>query len=156
MSRTYSYSNADTDVREILTKVSDAIMDDTDVAYWVEQSDNYIDSKLAFKYDVPFTTTPPVITIISAHLTAYFVLRTIKLKSTESEEKYVNQIKKFATDLLNEIITGKAVLIDSSGDKIGTNSSYGFNSSTLDYSPIFNLDDEINWEVDPDRIGDLD
>jgi len=156
MSRNYSYSSADDDVRKILAKVTDAIMDDTTVNYWIEKADDIIDSKLAFKYDVPFTTIPPVITIISAHMAAYFALRTIKLKSTESEEKYVNQIKKFATDLLNEIIEGKVVLIDSSGNEIGTNSSYGFRSSTSNYSPIFNLDDEINWEVDSNRIGDLD
>ena len=72
MARTYNYSSADDDVRLLLSLVTDAVTDDTTVDYFIEKADNYIDARLARRYDVPFTqsTAPPILTDISANLAA--------------------------------------------------------------------------------------
>ena len=49
-SRTYQYCSADTDVRELIEKVTDAVISDTDVEYFIDMACDIIDSRLVYKY----------------------------------------------------------------------------------------------------------
>lgn len=158
MARTYNYSSADDDVRILLSLVTDAVVDDTIVEYFIERADNYIDSRLARRYNVPFTqsTTPPLLTDISANLASYAVLKRLKIEVAGSEEDYARTFYNDAMRTLKEIVTGKAEILNSSGNIVRPLSETGIVSSTSRYHPIFNEGDPITWDVNYDKIKDED
>lgn len=147
-----AYCTADTDVRALLKKVTDAIYTDSEVTYFIGKSDYYIDARLYQLYSVPFATTPPMVTIISSHLAAYFVLRTLYVQArTADTDAWMSTFKDYAYDLLRDIKKGDILLLDSSGNKITRKTSRGIDSSTADYSPTFNEGDPLDWETDPGK-----
>ena len=156
MSRSQNYSSADTDVRIMLSLVTDAVVTDAIVEYFIERVDNYIDSRLAKRYDVPFTqsTTPPIINDISANLAAYRVLKRLKLEVREEEQDYARTFYNDGMKMLKEIEEGKAEILDNSGNVIEPLSETGIVSSTSDYKPIFNEGDETGWEVSGNKVSD--
>ena len=158
MARINSYSDPDTDVRMLLSLVTDEVIDDTTVQYFIDRAENYIDSRLAKRYDVPITNspTPPILTDISANLAAYGVLKRLKLEVNDTEQDYARTFKDDAMRMLKEIESGLVDILDDNGDTIEPLSKTGILSSTTDYKPIFNEGDETSWAVDDDKIYDDD
>ncbi len=156
MSREYSYSSADNDVRIMLSLVTDAVLDDTIVEYFIERVDNYIDSRLANRYTVPFkqSTTPPIINDISANLAAYRVLKRLKIETRDEEEDYARTFYNDGMKWLKEIADGRIEILDSNGNVIEPLSRTGVVSSTSNYKPVFNEGDPLNWETSKDKIKD--
>lgn len=152
MARTNSYCSADDDVRILLKKVTDAVTSDTDVNYFIERADDYIDARLYQLYSVPFTTTPPIVRTISTHLASYYVLQMLYVQArTSDNDAWMSSFKDYAYGLLKDIQKGVILLLDSSGNKIGRKAGRGILSSTEDVYPIFNEDDPETWEVDPNK-----
>lgn len=150
MSRSINYSEADADVRKLLTKVTDAVMSDDDVTYFIDRADNYIDSKLVFKYNVPFSSVHPVLRDISANLSAYLVLRTIYVKQVGNPTTmWVDIFKNDAMSKLDELISGSMSLVDSSGYVVSTKNTYGIKTSTADFDATFTEGNETEWALDP-------
>lgn len=156
MARTYDYSDPDSDVRVLLSLVTDIILDDDVVLYFIERVDNYIDSRLANRYTVPFTqsTTPPIINDISANLAAYRVLKRLKIEVREEEQDYARTFYNDGMKMLKEIEDGKAEILDNSGNVIEPLSKTGVVSSTSGHKPVFNEGDETDWKIDQDKIID--
>lgn len=154
--RTYNYSLADDDVRILLSLVTDAVLDDDVVEYFIERVDNYIDSRLAKRYNIPFTqsTTPPIINDISANLATYRVLKRLKLEVNEDEEDYARTFYNDGMKMLKEVESGQAEILSSDGDIIEPYSDSGVISSSSDYKPIFNEGDETGWEINQDKVAD--
>ena len=114
-----------------------------------------IDSKLVYKYTVPFTSTPPLVKTIATHLSSYLVLRRIYSNTRgEGFADWLNMFKDFADKLLKSIHEGECILIDSSGSEISTKSGYGIKISTASYVPIFNEGGELDWEIDESKVDD--
>ena len=134
----------------------DAVLDDTIVDYFIERCDNYIDSRLAKRYNVPFeqSTTPPILTDISANLAAYRVLKRLKLETRDDEETYARTFYNDAMKMLKEIESGMAEILDTDGNKIQPLGETGIASSTSRHKPIFNEGSEIDWTVSPDKLKD--
>jgi len=156
--RTYSYSDADVDVRKLLTKVTDSIRSDSDVQYFIDYADNYIDSKLGAIYNVPFTSTPPLLVQISSMLACYHVLRSIKMETTTDQQNWINKLKKDADEMLMQIVKDRMRLYDSSGNLISaTANEPGMISSTTGFRPIFNEGNARDWEISCDKLhGEID
>jgi phage gp36-like protein len=149
MARSLDYCTADDDVRKLLEKVTDAVMSDADVEYFIERADNYIDSKLAFKYQVPFSAAHPLLRDISANLSAYLVLRTIYVKHVGTPNStWVDIFKNDAIGKLNELIDGSLSLVDSSGNIVSTKGTYGIKITTADFDATFTEGDETEWSLD--------
>lgn len=157
MARDYSYSSADDDVRILLSLVTDAVINDDIIDYFIERVDNYIDGRLAKRYDVPFTqsTTPPIINDISANLAAYRVLKRLKIEVSEDEEDYARTFYNDGMRMLKELDTGKTEILDNSGNIIEPLNETGIVSSTSGYQPTFNEGDEVEWHTDADKLSDL-
>jgi len=158
MARTQHYCDPDTDVRLLLSLVTDDVVDDTVVQYFIDRADNYIDSRLAKRYTVPFTqsTTPPIITDISTNIATYGVLKRLKIETHNTEEDYARTFYNDGMSILKSIGDGKTSILDNNGNIIQPLSVAGIVSSTSDYKPIFNEGDPINWEIDSDKIDDED
>ncbi len=158
MARTYNYSLPDDDVRIMLSLVTDSVVDDTTVEYFIERVDNYIDSRLASRYTVPFTqsTTPPIINDISANLAAYRVLKRLKIETRDEEEDYARTFYNDGMKMLKEIVDGKTEILDTNGDIIEPLDKSGVVSSTSNHKPVFNEGSEINWKISESKISDED
>lgn len=156
MSRSVNYSQPDEDVRILLSLVTDLVMDDTVVQYFIDRADNYIDGHLAKRYNVPFTqtTAPPILTDISANLATYSVLKRLKIEVNDTEQDYARTFYNDAIKTLKEIETGKLEILDNNGDIIYPLSNTGIVSSTKNHQPIFNEGNETTWKVDSDKISD--
>jgi len=153
MSRSERYCTADDDVRILLEKITDAVISDTVVEYMIDIACDIIDSKLVYKYTVPFTTTPPLVKTIATHLSSYLVLRRIYSNTRgEGFAEWLNMFKDFADNLLKSIFDGECILIDSSGNELSIKSNYGIKISTANYVPIFNEGGELDWEVDDSKV----
>lgn len=155
MARSIRYCTADDDVRILLAKVTDAVAGDSTVEYLIDIICDTIDARLHYMYTVPFTTTPPLIKAIATHGASYFVLRRINAKTVGTDEgAWVEVYREFADSLLEGLFNGTLTLLDASGDMIGRKSDYGMKISTAKYTPIFNEGDDLDWEIDEDKVDD--
>jgi len=149
MARTYNYSSADDDVRKLLKKVTDAVTNDTDVDYFIERGDDYIDSRLYKLYYVPFSTTPPIVRVISSHLAAYYVLQMLYVQAREADnDAWMTSFKNYAYSLLEDVESGIILLIDANGSRITRRTKRGIMSTTQEYDPTFNEGDPSAWHKD--------
>lgn len=155
MARTNDYSSSDTDVRILLSLVTDETVTDEIVEYFIERGDNYIDGRLAKRYTVPFTqsTTPPILTDISANLAAYGVLKRLKLETNDTEDDYARTFYNDAMRMLRDIINGTLEILETNGNIVQPLGDTGIVSSTKDYKPIFNEGDEVAWKTSSDKIA---
>ena len=154
MSRTYAYADSDADIRVALEKVTDTIMSDTLVLYWIDNACDWIDSRLANKFTVPFTTTPPIIKKAATCLASYSVLRVKFIKSEPEGNAWIASFKNEGEKIIKDLLGGDLVLIDSSGSEISPITNYGIQSSTEAYSPVFNQGEDSSWAIDSDRTSD--
>lgn len=142
-----AYCDADTDVRPLVLQVTDAVKSDSEVSYFISLADDYINSRLVRLYQVPFSSTPPVIKQISSHLSAYLTIRSIYAEHKENpKDSWMTSFKEWAKELLTEIESGLIMLVDSSGNRIARHPIRGI-SSTPTNGNIFDIDDERNWRV---------
>lgn len=141
------YCSADTDVRPLVLQVTDAIKSDAQVEYFISLADDYINARLAHLYTVPFATTPPVIKQISSHLAAYFTIRSIYAEHRENpNDSWAFQFKEWALQLLKEIEEGLIILIGAGGLVLTASRTGGVTASGY-HGTIFDLDDELLWQV---------
>jgi hypothetical protein len=61
------------------------------------------------------------------------------------------------TENLKDVAEYKRDVLDTAGSVIPdmSNTAYRLESSTINYVPTFNEDDPLNWQVDPDKIDDI-
>jgi len=145
---------SDSDVRNILTGVGTDVMGTAAVAAHITRADSIIDTKLGARYNVPFSTTPPVVETISADIAAFYVMRTLYTQESQNESDWTLELYKRANSLLDKIAEGKLPLLDSSGNTLSVRADE-VESTTAGYTPTFDVGKTINQEVDPDRIDDI-
>lgn len=117
---------------------------------WAE---NEVNKRLSRRYDVSAfaTSVPPVVQTLTEQIAiAYFHYHNSR-GSKESISRYKELIK-IPMENLSELACGKAGLVDSSGDLIAVRSSRLALSSTIDYTPTFAEDKDLNWKVDKDKL----
>jgi phage gp36-like protein len=123
-----------------------------------EWADNIIDMKIGKRYTVPFGTAsvPPVIKSLSTTLSAWGCLRSlytgeIPASIAQVKEEYDRALK-FLDEIQNgdlDIPAGDGSLIDETSE----NTKYW--SSTMNYVPTFDVDNELNWHTDINRLQDI-
>lgn len=128
-----------------ITEVSDDLLDACRVS-----ADNDINGKLLSTYPskIPFTTVPALINSISDDLTIYYICRSkfrgvAPLSAGIITEYYDKPIAK-----LQEIAERK-IEFSEFGHKTEVI------STTEDYSPVFELDNETKWKVSESRLDDV-
>jgi len=171
MARTYRYCLAQSDIRDHYLyymqqeSFPTSLMTNAQINKWIDTACDYMDSKLAGRYDVPITESPPcpILRDIASLLTTYYVLRNIYTGQAPDTTEWVSAFKTEAYQKLSQLIgynveTGAArerqkimPLLASGGDPISRIAQHGALSSTGDYKPTFGVKDLQDAEVDPDR-----
>jgi len=127
------------------------------IAKHITWSDSIIDMKLSKRYDVPFTTTPPAIESISTVLSSWKTLRSLYSQEIPSAQAFVKDDYDYSMQLLEDISASKVDIPTGTSGSVTAEkgSSTRVWSSNMNYTPIFDVDDELNQMVDTDRLSDI-
>lgn len=128
---------------------------------FIDEAEAEANKYLAVRYDIggsPFltsTTIPPAVTNICKWLAIGYLYEANSRGSKEAYQRADRYIKK-ATKNLEDLRDYKAELVDISGDIVEDKSdNLQILSSSSDYAPTFNEDDELNWGVDSTKLDDI-
>lgn len=127
----------------------------------ITHAENEVNKYLSKRYDVgSFTTTsmPPLVTSLTETLAeGYYFLRNSRGGGKDSVA-YGKELIKQAQENLAMIADRKLDLLDSNGDVVAEAATASFQilSSTSNYSPTFNEDDELSWKIDEDKLDEID
>jgi len=124
------------------------------------RADAFINGKLARRYEVPFSPTPPLIGLIAEDITSYYTYRSLYAQdnqntSTRLGEYGNNDDTMTAFALLEQIRLGEMDLVNTAGSLVGERSSEADDSvysNNEDYTPIFDVDSTLTQQVDDDRL----
>lgn len=125
----------------------------------IDRAEDIVTSFVGARYDVSVfiigtTTTnlPPLMRTLTEDLACWFSIRGAYVQDGGRRQEYLDDYNS-AKKMLEEIRDGKTKLMYSNGSAV-PGISNRFLSST-EYAPVFNLDEDTNWEVDPDQIDDI-
>lgn len=117
-----------------------------------------VDGKIAKLYTVPATGTgvPGLLTTIATDLTVYRILGQRMLQgATAKEDPWVNRFKE-TMDLLDQIASGKLLLVGDNGVVLEQRGDlFEVWSNNMDYLPTFNEDGRVNQVQDPSKIENI-
>lgn len=127
----------------------------------ITHSENEINKYLSKRYDISSfndtsTSVPPIVTTICETLTEGYMHQRMSRGGKDSLARgkvFIDQ----AISNLNLIAEYKLDLVDSSGDRINDLSTGAFviKSTTENYSNTFNEDSQLDWEVDSNKLDDI-
>lgn len=123
----------------------------------IARADAMINSYVGRRYSVPFVAVPPVIEQISVDLTAYLALTAKFTRDNHNTNDWVELIGKDCKEQLELIRDRKIDLVDSSGAVLTERTSASrIVSSTQDFQPFADLDEQTEWRVPTDRLNAID
>lgn len=145
-----SYCSA-SDIRELLPKITTAVMSDTVVGHFITKADAFIDSKIAARYALPLTATPEIIKSLSADIASYYIMRREFTQDSQNKSQWTDEYSKALT-VLDAIAAGKTQLLYPTTNVAIPVRTGALASTTGDYTPTFNVDDPECQSVDPTRL----
>lgn len=119
----------------------------------IDDAEAEINSVLASRYSLPFTTVPPLCRSLALHMANYYAIRDGFTVEGLSRNQYLDDYK-HSMDILNDLRDGKRKLTATNGSLISVNTSGRIISSTLNYTPIFGRDEQSKWTRDDDEVTD--
>lgn len=124
----------------------------------ITHAENEINKYISKRYDISAfstsTSAPPILTSLCETLTeGYMYQRMNRGDASGRGKELIDQ----AIENLKLIADYKLDLVNSSGSVIDGLSTGGYQilSTSDGYSTTFNEDDELNWEVSPDKLDDI-
>lgn len=126
----------------------------------ITHAENEVNKYLSKRYDIEsFTTTsmPPLVTSLTETLTEGYMYQRMSRGGKEGMARGKALIDQ-AIENLKLIADYKEDLLGTDGNPVAdmSNTAYRVLSNTSTYTPTFNEDDELNWEVDQDKLDDID
>jgi hypothetical protein len=127
----------------------------------ITHAENEINKYLSKRYDVgtfnaTSTAVPPLVTSLCETLAEGYMHKRMSRGGKEALSRANDLIDDVKSNL--ELIANyKEDLVDSSGDVIAdmSQTAYRVLSNTTDYANTFNEDDPLGWEVDSDKLDDI-
>lgn len=120
----------------------------------ISRAEATVDRYLSGRYSLPFSPVPPDVRRMSEDMACYYLLRASQYRIGNSVNPYLAEFKG-VFDELKEIRDGKQDLAYTDGSAVPANVEGLFKSSTKDYTPVFQLDDQEAWKLDDDLVDDL-
>lgn len=122
---------------------------------YASAAESIVDGKLARRYTVPFSPTPPLVETLSTDIAAYrlWTQRLSPRKGADDEEK-TNALKE-ALALLDELADGTMTLTSSDGSVVSERSTTGHAwSDKMGYNPTYYEGLIENMITDSDKVDD--
>ncbi len=124
----------------------------------ITHAENEVNKYLSKRYDISsFTSSvPPLVTSLTETLTEGYTYQRMSRGNKEWRDRGLELVN-MALENLKLISEYKLDLVDSSGNVLTDMSNTAFRclSSTDAYSTTFNEDSELNWEIDQDKLDDI-
>lgn len=127
----------------------------------ITHAENEVNKYLSRRYDVSAfntsTAIPPLVTSLTETLAEGYMYQRMSRGGKEAMTR-ANELIKQAVSNLKDIAEYKLDLVDTNGSSIVdmSQTAYRVLCNTSDYTPTFAEDDELNWEVDIDKLDDID
>lgn len=127
----------------------------------ITHAENEVNKYLSRRYDVSAfntsTAVPPLVTSLTETLAEGYMYQRMSRGGKEAMAR-ANDLIKMAVNNLNDIANYKLDLVDTSGSSIVdmSQTAYRVLCNTSDYTPTFGEDNELDWEVDTDKLDDID
>ena len=115
---------------------------------FIQYAEAEVDARLGVAFTVPFSSGEYAPTTVK-DLAIDFAL----LKATFGKDKAWDRLNKMLNERVEMIVAGTIAMILPDGTRL-EQSGNAIWSSTESYTPIFGMGDPMDFEVDPDRIGD--
>lgn len=126
----------------------------------ITHSENEVNKWLSKRYDVgawsTSTSVPPLVTSLTETLAEGYMHQRMSRGGKDAVNRGAGLIKQVLENL-KLISEYKLDLVDSNGDIVTdmSNTAYRVLSNTDTYSSTFNEDDPLNWEIDQDKLDDI-
>ena len=128
----------------------------------IDQSEAEVNKYVSKRYDISAfqnttTAVPPLVRSLTEQLTTAFFYR-YSDRGGEFPDTRPKEIRKEALENLKLISEYKMDLVNTAGSVIAdmSNTAYRCLSSTDGYVDTFAEDDPTNWQVDQDKLDDID
>lgn len=131
------------------------------LAKHIQRAEDVVKAHIVSRYDLSSFISgavPPFLTMLTEDVASYYAIRGIKVVDGVIGNKSVTEYREAATsafELLKQLQKGEVGLVNTAGSSVSPRTTSRFLSSTLDYAPIFELDEPDAWQVDDDRLDDV-
>ncbi len=105
-----SYADMDAKIGDLSALVPDGKTESDWVELFIADAQAQVNAALAERYDVPFTTVPDIIKVITFDLAYYRLLRENYTQQGGDMSEWVDEIRRRAEELLQKIADGEIVL----------------------------------------------
>lgn len=141
------------ELKTLFPKLDEFNMDAAGVTAFISRADNMINGKLAERYTVPFSGTPPIINDVSKNLSMFYILQRHYTQQIPNQSDWVTSWKNEAFETLDGLADGSISLTNSSGAIIEQRTDrQQLLSTTKNWKPVFDMRDEVCQHIDPDRL----
>jgi len=131
-------------------QVSGENVDAAIVQQGINTADSIIDAYLGNRYTVPFSSTPALVRDMSIIIARYwcqlFASPHLQMQGEADKDAW-----EAAKEILKMVAKGEMAL---PGESITANDFVY--SNTIGYTPVFDVDGELWWTADSDRLDDID
>lgn len=117
----------------------------------IDRAESLVNARVAQRYGLPFAVVPPLIRTVTQDIATWMAIRGTLNQDGKVKNVYLDSYEK-AMEILEEIVDGSITLVDTNGSVLDSIAEDRFVSSTENRSPIFGLDDAVNWQRDADEI----
>ena len=126
------------------------------IASLIDRRERMIESYLGRRYAVPFTQSS-ILTKIGEDMVTFDIYNLLLNKDSGFVEQEIVQANyDLAEGMLEDLRSGKAVVIDNDGNIVPErNTSNKVYTNVADYVPTFDVGDYLQWRVSIDRQEDL-
>lgn len=126
-------------------------------SYFIPNAEAFVNQQLGRFYSLPFSATPPIVKAIAQNYCMYLIGRRFFSQGTKDSNKWVDEFKKDAYDLIASIVYSGSPLLDNSLQVISmATDREQIWSNTMDYTPTMDSRNPVDQHVDPDRLDDED
>lgn len=122
----------------------------------VGKAQSFIDSKLAKRFSVPFSSAPPLVVSLCTDISLYYIL-TKRLYASDRmyDERMVSGLER-AFDVLDSLADGSMTMVDSSGAAVTETMAHAATwSNTKDYEETFHEGDFELTIRDDDKLDNI-
>lgn len=126
----------------------------------IDRAESLVKAYAGVRYDVSgfrvgttTTNVPPILRTYAEDIACYYAARAAYAQDGNLKQEYLPDYEQ-AKEELALVRDGKTGLVYTDGSSVPVRTGR-YLSSTEGYQPVFDMDDEESWEVDPDQLDDI-
>lgn len=149
-----------TSIYTMLPGLPTSTANDSLIQQHADRAGGQIDAYVGRWYDVSgwttSATTPQSVQMWSDAITAMLSMRSRFTQDAQNKNEWVSDLAEQAYKDLKMVADQELVIMDSTGTESGRAATAVLVEATREqYTPIFDIDRDLNWKEDPDLLDDI-